>query len=76
MLSHFPIIHPPITHSTSALPPPLCLYEGTPPPTHTLLPHCSSIPLLWGIKLPQDQRSPLLLLGKAILCYICIYLEP
>ena len=27
--------------------PPLCFYEGAPPPTHRLLPHCSSIPLHW-----------------------------
>jgi hypothetical protein len=42
------------------------------PPTHSIPPHCPSIPLCWGIKPPQDQRPPLSLMpDKAILCYIC-----
>jgi hypothetical protein len=41
---------------------------------HPLLPHCSSIPLCWGINPPQDQGPPLPLMpDKAILCYICIW---
>jgi hypothetical protein len=36
------------------------------------LPHCTSVFLHWGIKLPQDQECPLPLMpDKAILCYIC-----
>jgi hypothetical protein len=69
MISPFPVtplhpFHPP-------LPPPLYLYEGAPPLTHPLPPHCGSS---WGIKLPQDQ-GPLLSLNsdKAIFCYICIW---
>ena len=51
----------------------LCLYESAPPPTQPLPPHCSSTPLCWGIKLPQDQGCPFpLLCSKAILLYICI----
>jgi hypothetical protein len=70
LLPSYPSTNP---HPISALSPSLCLYESAPPPTHTLPPHCFSIPLLWGIKPPQDQGFPLpLLLGKAILCYICI----
>ena len=52
-------------------PPPLGLYDGVPPLTHTLPPHQSSVPLHRGIKPPKDQRPPLpLLSGKEILCYI------
>jgi hypothetical protein len=41
-------------------------------PTHPLLPHCPSIPLLRGIKPPQGQGLPLSLMpDKAVLCYIC-----
>jgi hypothetical protein len=36
-----------------------CFYEGAPPPTHPLLPHCPSIPLYSGIKPSQDQGPPL-----------------
>jgi hypothetical protein len=60
---------------TLTSPPPLCLCEVAPyPPTHPLLPHCSSISLHWGIKPPQDQ-GPLLPLmpDKTISCYICIW---
>jgi hypothetical protein len=69
MISHFPV-----THSTNPLPPPLCLYEGASPPTHTQISHRSSIPLHWGIKPPGNQGSPLPLPPeKTILCYICIW---
>jgi hypothetical protein len=41
------------------------LYEGAPPPSNPLLPHCPSI------KPPEDQGSPIPLMpDKAILCYI------
>jgi hypothetical protein len=63
-----------LPYPISPLPHPLCFYEGAPPPTHPLLPHCSSIPLPWGIKPPQDQGSPLPLMSeKAIPCHICIW---
>ena len=53
--------------SPSPLFPPPLLYEGAPPPTHPFLPHCSSIPLCWGTKPPQDQGPPLPLMSdKAI----------
>jgi hypothetical protein len=52
-------------------PSPLCLYKGV-SPTNPLLPHCPRIPLLWGIKPPQDQGPPLPLMSdKTILYYIC-----
>jgi hypothetical protein len=39
---------------------------------HPLLLSCPGIPLHWGIKPSQDQRSLLsLMTDKAILCYIC-----
>jgi hypothetical protein len=46
-------------------PPPLCLHEGVPPPTHPLLPHPCSLPLHWDIKPPSPpidvrQGHPLL----------------
>ena len=73
MIFHLPVTPPPALHPTPTLLPPLCLYQSAPTPMHTLLPHCYSIPLCWGIKPPWDQGPPLLLLlGKAILCYICI----
>jgi hypothetical protein len=43
--------------------PPLSLYESAPPPTHSLLPHYSSIPLSWAFKHPQDQGLPLQLMS-------------
>ena len=44
----------------------------SPAPTHPLRPPCPVIPLHWGIKLSQNQRSLLSLMpDKAILCYIC-----
>lgn len=48
--------------------PPPCLYKGAPP----LPPHRPSISIILGIEPPQDQRllHPLMLLRKAILCYI------
>ena len=39
-----------------------CFYEGAPPSTHPLLPHCPSIPLHWGIKPSQDQGPSLSLM--------------
>ena len=52
--------------------PSLCLYEGTPPPIHPLLPHRSNIPLCWGIKPSLDQGPPLILMpDKSIFLYIC-----
>jgi hypothetical protein len=69
--SQLPLYQPPIPHLP---PPPLCLYEGVLLITHPFPPHCSSIPLRWGIKPPQDRGPPLpLLSGKAILCYIFIW---
>jgi hypothetical protein len=45
----------------------------TQPPIHALLPHCSSIPLSWSIKPPQDQVPSLPLKSdKAILSYIYV----
>jgi len=74
MISHFlltPSQHP---HPTSTVFLPLHLYEDAPLPTHPLLLHCTSIPLHLGIKPPQDQGLPLLLMpDKAILCSICIW---
>jgi hypothetical protein len=68
---YYPSTKPP---SHNCPPPPICLYESTPPTSHILQTHHSSIPLCWGIKLPQDQGPLLLLLsGKAILSYICIW---
>jgi hypothetical protein len=63
-------LHTPLSY----LPSPLCLNEGASPPTHPLLSHSSCIPLLSGIKTPEDQgpRFPLMS-DKAILCYICIW---
>ena len=50
------------------IPPPLCFYESAALPNHPLLPHCSSIPIRWGIKPPQDRGPPLPLMPhKAIL---------
>ena len=67
----------PLSHNPSTLsPPPLCLSEGAPLTTNLLSPHCSSIPLCWGIKSPEDEGLPLpLMSGKAILCYICIWIH-
>ena len=60
--------------SPSPLFPSPFLYEGAPPPTHPFLLHCSSIPLCWGTKPPQDQGPPLPLMSdKAILCYIYVW---
>ena len=67
MLSPFPVSPP---QTLYPLPSP-CLYKGAPPPTHPLLPQCSSIPLCWVIEPPQDQGAPLPLMpDKAIFCYI------
>jgi hypothetical protein len=43
-------------------------------PTHPPLPHCPSIPLHWGVKLPKDQGPllPLMLMpDEVILYYLC-----
>jgi hypothetical protein len=48
-----------------------CFYEGTPPPTHPLLPYCPSIPLHWGIDSLQDQEPPIPLMPDANLCHTC-----
>jgi hypothetical protein len=70
---HFFFLYP-LPHPMPVLPPQLCLYESAPPSIHTLLPHCSSIPMFWGIKPPRNQGPPpLLLSGEAILCYIRIW---
>ena len=48
----------------------LCLYEGASPHSTPRPPHCSNIPLCWGIKPSQDQGLLLQLMpDKAILCY-------
>lgn len=85
-LFNYPFHQPSLSHAiplpgyrssspTNIHPPPfLSLYENATPNIHTLPPHCSSIPLYWGIKSPQDQRPLLpLLLGKVILCDLCIW---
>ena len=47
------------------------MFSHTLSPTHSLPPHPSSIPCLWGIKPPQDQGPPLPLRpGKTVLSYI------
>jgi hypothetical protein len=73
MISPF-LVTPPQHPIPSALFPLLfASNEGTPPPTHLLPPHRSSILLPWGIKPLQDQGPPLPLMSdNAILCYICI----
>jgi hypothetical protein len=72
MISHFPIT-PPKTHRSIFTLSPLHLASMR-VLTYLLPPYCSSIPLCWGIKPPLNQGPPLLLLsGKAILCYICIW---
>ena len=51
----------------SASPHTTSFYEDALPPTHTLHPHCPSLPLCWGIE-PLQEQSPLpfqLMLGKA-----------
>ena len=64
MIFHFQVTLPqtPIPQLTS--PPPPCLYECAPPTNHPFPPLCSSIPLSWGIKPPEDIGPPL------PLCYI------
>ena len=69
MLSSFPVSPP---HRPYPLPHTPCFYEGAPLYTHTLQPHCPSIPLHWVIKPPQYQGAPASLMpDKAILYYIC-----
>lgn len=55
MISTFKIITPCQLSSISPFPAPLSLYEGALLPTHLLLPHCSSIPLFWGVKRPRTK---------------------
>lgn len=73
MLSPFlvtPLQHP---HPIHSFPSPLPLW-GCSPTHHPFLPHCSSIPLHWGIKPPQDHGLPLALMSdKAILCCLSIW---
>ena len=67
MLSPFPGLP-----STNApIPLPFASKRVLPHPlTHSQL-HHSSIPLLWGIKPPQDQAPPFPLMpDEAVLCYI------
>jgi hypothetical protein len=53
---------------------PLSWFPPLQPPTHPIPPHCSSIPLHWGIKPPQDTGPPLPLMpDKSIICYICTW---
>lgn len=61
-----------IPHPTSVLCPPLCLNEGAPPPTHTLPPHHSNIPLLWDIKLSQPLSC---LVSEILSCNFWHYKE-
>jgi hypothetical protein len=69
-LSWFPLCKPP-----SLSPLTLLLWESS--PTHPLLPHCSSIPLHWGIKPSQDQGPPLPLMpDKASLAPSVLPLTP
>jgi hypothetical protein len=44
VISPFLFTPPPTSPSLPCSYPPLCLYEGAPPPTHPLQPHPSSIP--------------------------------
>jgi hypothetical protein len=48
--------------TTTTTPCPLPLRGSSPTHPPPLLPQSSSIPLLWGIKPPQDQRPPLSLM--------------
>jgi hypothetical protein len=68
--SSTPLCKPPIPS-----PPPFAPKRVFPHlPTHSLLPHCSSIPLSWGVKPPQDQEPLIRLMSdKAILCLIRIW---
>ena len=47
-----PLYHPPLP----------CFFEDALPPNYPLLPQHLSIPLHWGIKPSQNQRTPLPLL--------------
>jgi hypothetical protein len=70
MLSHFPITPSQTPHSIplSFASKSLLLH----PPIHSLPPHPCSIPLLWGIKPPQDLVPPFPLMpNKVVLCYMC-----
>ena len=73
MIFHFPVTPLQTPIPPAPLRPPLCFFEGVPPPTHLFLTLCSIIPLNWGIKPPQDQEPPLPLISdKVILCYIFV----
>ena len=69
----FHVTPPQTAHSIHPLHTPLYFYEVDPPPTHTLLPHHSSLPLSWGINPPQDQGPPLPQINRSVLP---MYLEP
>jgi hypothetical protein len=58
MLSPFLVALLQTPYPISPLP---CFYEGAPQPTYPFLLHHPTIPLLWGIKLSQDQGPALLL---------------
>jgi hypothetical protein len=60
----FPLRNPPLTF------PFFC--EGAPPSTHPLPPHCSGIPLYWGIKPSLDQG---LLFSSQCYPLLCVWLE-
>jgi hypothetical protein len=67
MISLFPVAPPqsPIPYTLSFASMRVLPY----PPTQ-----CSSVPLRWGTKTPQNQGPPLTLISdKAILCYLCIW---
>ena len=54
MISLFQVTPPQAASHILPLLPTLCLYEGAPLPTHSLLLHPSNIPLHWGINPPHD----------------------
>jgi len=57
----------PLSPLQTPIPSPLhCFYRGAPPFTYSLLPHCPSIPLYWGIKPLKDQEPPLLLMPDKV----------
>ena len=65
MISHFLVTPPQDPSPSHKLPffPPLCLYEDAPPPTLSCPTPPASACLHWGIKTPQDQGPPLLLMS-------------
>ena len=71
LLAGYPSTTPPVPPSSPF--PIICLYEDVSSPINPLQPHCSSIPLHWGIKPLQDQWPPLPLTSDKA---IHMYLEP